>query len=468
MMRLSCLALLALAAARTVPLFAADAQRPHIIFVMADDMGWGETGYYNHPLLKTPNLDAMAANGLRFERFYAGCPVCSPTRATVLTGRANDRTGVLSHGYALRLQEKTIAQALQDAGYVTGHFGKWHLNGLKGPGVPVLASDPRNPSVFGFDEWVSVTNFYDLNPVMSRQGKVEQFQGDSSEIAVAEAIKFIDRHRQLDKPLFAVIWFGTPHSPFRALPEDKAQFDQLDKASANHYGELVAMDRSIGTLRKQLRDFEIADNTLLVFCSDNGGLPKIKPATVGGLRGYKGSVFEGGLRVPAIIEWPAVISSPRVTRYPACTIDLFPTVADILTLPANVMIHPVDGSSLKRLFTEELGERDKSIPFRYQGKAALVDNRYKILSEDLNKGRFQLFDLDADPSESRDISAQHPAIAARLKQELLAWSTSVDESFAGKDYPEGRVAPRTPSRFSGPIIRTTASSDPTDERRANF
>lgn len=444
MMRLRCLALLAIATAMSASLHAADTQRPHIIFVMADDMGWGETGYYKHPVLKTPNLDAMAANGLRFERFYAGCPVCSPTRATVLTGRANDRTGVLSHGYALRLQEKTIAEALQQAGYGTGHFGKWHLNGLKGPGVPVLASDPRNPSVFGFDEWVSVTNFYDLNPVMSRQGTVEQFQGDSSEIAVAEAIKFIDRHRQQNKPMFAVIWFGTPHSPFHALPEDKAQFNQLDKASANHYGELVAMDRSIGRLRKHLRDSGIADNTLLVFCSDNGGLPRIRPETVGGLRGYKGSVFEGGLRVPAIIEWPAVIVSPRVTSFPACTIDLFPTVADILTLPVNVMIHPVDGSSLKRLFTAELGERDKPIPFRYQGKAALVDNRYKLLSENLSKGQFQLFDLEADPSESRDVFAENPAIAARLKRELPAWSTSVDESFAGKDYPEGRVAPPDP------------------------
>ncbi len=110
--------------------------RPNIILVMADDQGWGQTGYYNNPVLKTPNLDAMAANGLRFDRYYAAAPVCSPTRASVLTGRTNERTGVMSHGYALRRQEKTIAQALKNAGYVTGHFGKWHLNGLRGPGVP--------------------------------------------------------------------------------------------------------------------------------------------------------------------------------------------------------------------------------------------------------------------------------------------------------------------------------------------
>src|SRR5689334_12815051 len=141
------------------------AQRPNIIFVMADDMGWGETSYRGHPLLQTPNLDAMATSGLRFERFYAGAPVCSPTRASVMTGRSNDRCGVLTHGYALRLQEKTIAQALQAAGYITGHFGKWHLNGHMGPGAPILGDDVRRPSAFGFDEWVSVSNFFDLDPL---------------------------------------------------------------------------------------------------------------------------------------------------------------------------------------------------------------------------------------------------------------------------------------------------------------
>jgi arylsulfatase A-like enzyme len=137
----------------------------------------------------------MAANGLRFERFYAGGPVCSPTRATVMTGRSHDRTGAISHGYPLRLQERTAAQGLKAAGYVTGHFGKWHLNGHAGPGVPMLADDPRHPGRFGFDEWVSVSNFFDQDPLLSRQGKFEEQRGDSSEVIVAEAIKFLERHR---------------------------------------------------------------------------------------------------------------------------------------------------------------------------------------------------------------------------------------------------------------------------------
>ncbi len=419
------------------------AAKPHIIFVMADDMGWGQTGYRGHPVLKTPNLDAMAANGLRFERFYAGGPVCSPTRASVMTGRSHDRTGVLSHGYALRLQEKTIAQALRGAGYVTGHFGKWHLNGHKGPGAPIFRDDPRSPGAFGFDEWVSVSNFYDLDPLMSRNGKFEQMKGDSSEVAVGEAVKFLDKHHSGRRPMFAVIWYGTPHSPFKALDGDKSTFGDLNEASANHHGELVAMDRSIGTLRGKLRDLGIANDTLLVFCSDNGGLPGITPDTVGGLRGNKGSVFEGGLRVPGIIEWPAVVK-PRITSYPACVMDLFPTVVDILGLPESVMIRPLDGLSLKPLLTHELGERNAPMGFRYGTKRALIGDRYKLLTDNLNTEKFELYDLLADSKETRDLSAEKPEVFAQMKQQLLDWNATMDASFAGKDYPEGKVSPPDP------------------------
>lgn len=431
--------------------FAADPGKPdalnakprHIIFMMADDMGWGETGYRGHPVLKTPNLDAMAANGLRFERFYAASPVCSPTRASVLTGRTPFRCGVRSHGYALRFQEKTIAQALKSAGFVTGHFGKWHLNGFMGPGAPVLAEDPRNPGAFGFDDWVSVTNFYDVDPLMGRKGVVEQFHGDSSEIAVAEASRFLEQNQASGKSMFALVWFGTPHSPFKALEADRIAFDRLPAPSANHYGELAAMDRSIGTLRKKLRDLKIAEETLLVFCSDNGGLPKVKPDTVGGLRGNKSSVYEGGLRVPGIIEWPAVIK-PRITSYPASTLDLFPTVADLLGLPDSVFVKPLDGISLKPLLTAEIAQRQSPLMFRFQTKIAMVDNRYKLLSNRVSDEDFQLYDLETDPHEQKDVSAQHADRFEKMKKDLLTWSESVNRSFKGQDYPEHRVHPPDP------------------------
>ena len=421
------------------PAVAAD--RPNVVLVMADDQGWGQTGYYNHPILKTPNLDAMAANGLRLDRFYAAGPVCSPTRASVLTGRSHDRTGVLSHGYALHRQERTIARAMQKAGYATGHFGKWHLNGVRGPGVPVLDSDPHNPGHFGFDHWLTVTNFFDMNPVMSRMEKFEEFEGDSSEIIVAEALKFIQQTKHDGDPFLTVIWYGSPHSPWEASQQDQIAGETAK--SAHHHGELVAMDRSIGSLRDGLKKMRIDHNTLVWFCSDNGGLKGVGHDSVGGLRGNKGSIWEGGLRVPGIIEWPAQIK-PRITSYPASTMDILPTLVDLLELPRNSMLDLVDGMSIKPLLAGEIGPRIKPLPFHYRGKAALIDNDLKIVTEKIGSGKYQLFDLAADKTESKDQFARLPVDAQRLRVALEAMIESVAKSRMGADYPEGKVTREGP------------------------
>jgi arylsulfatase A-like enzyme len=421
--------------------FALVAERPNIILVMSDDQGWGQVGYRGHSHLRTPHLDAMARNGLRFERFYAGASNCSPTRATVLTGRSNDRTGVQTHGYPLRLQEHTVARALRDAGYVTGHFGKWHLNGLRGPGVPILKDDSHSPGAFGFDTWFSVTNFFDRDPLMSRQGEFEQHQGDSSEVTVAAALDFIRKHKD-DGPLFAVIWYGSPHSPMIGGPEDLKPFAELPAAQAHQLAELVAMDRSVGTLRAGLRDLGIADNTLLWFNSDNGGLPKMGEDTVGGLRGFKNSMYEGGLRVPGIIEWPAVIK-PRVTHYPAGTVDIFPTIAEIAKLPNESMLSPTDGISLRSLFAAEIASRSKPLFFRHNSRGVIIDNDLKLL---VQKGKIELYDLIADARETTNLAASRPEVAARLKKAYNVFDLSVETSVAGKDYPGGKLNPNQPQR----------------------
>ena len=419
---------------------------PNIVLVMTDDQGWGQMGYRDHPVLKTPHLDAMAANGLRFERFYAGAPNCSPTRSTVMTGRSNNRTGVEDHGFPLRLQEKTLPKAMQKAGYTTGHFGKWHLNGFRGPGAPILGTDPRGPGAFGFDKWLSVSNFFDRDPIMSRQGTFEEFKGDSSEIIVAEALKFIDQQAKSGKPSFTVIWYGTPHSPFVASDEDKAPFPNLEDPSKNHYGEMVAMDRSIGTLRKGLRDLKIADNTLLWFNSDNGGLANITPDTVGGLRGNKGSVFEGGIRVPCVIEWPAVIKNARITNHPTATMDIFPTIAEVVGLPKSDLLQPQDGTSVRTLFNNEIGPRKKPLGFRHMKKAAFLDNDYKLVAPDTSKGVFYLYNVAEDPNETNDLYKTNAAIAKRMLKQFQKWDASVQASYEGKDYPEGHVDPDHPGR----------------------
>ncbi|MDB4353404.1 sulfatase-like hydrolase/transferase [bacterium] len=416
---------------------------PHIVLVMADDQGWGQTGYYKHPVLKTPHLDAMAESGLRFDRFYAGAPVCSPTRASVLTGRANDRTGVLSHGYALRRQEITLPAILTKAGYRTGHFGKWHLNALRGPGVPILKSDDHNPGEFGFETWLSVTNFFDRDPILSRLGQFEEFEGDSSEVVVDEALSFLQQNAK-QAPTFTVIWYGTPHSPFKAADADMVGFETLDEVSRNHYGELVAMDRSLGKLRKGLRELGIADHTVLWFCSDNGGLPKIKPDTVGGLRGNKGTIYEGGLRVPAILEWPEEIKKPRITNYPASVLDILPTILAIADVQYPDPERPLDGVSLVPLMGREIGTRKKPIPFRHTGRAALIDNNMKLLTNNLEKDLFALYDLANDPAEQNDIAAKYPDAVQEMRKQLLNWSRGVDASAAGKDYPSGKVDPSEP------------------------
>jgi arylsulfatase A-like enzyme len=400
---------------------------PNIILIMTDDQGWGQTGYYNHPVLKTPNLDEMAESGVRFDRFYAGAPVCSPTRASVLTGRNNDRTGVYTHGNALRKQEKTIAEALKQRGYATGHFGKWHLNGLVGPGVPILADDPYRPGAFGFDDWVSVTNFFDIDPLMSENGRFKEYEGTSSDIIVELALGFIGKSIENKNPFFAVIWDGSPHDPFLALEKDMEGFDDLDEESRNHYGELVAFDRSVGTLRKKLRELGVADNTLIWYCSDNGGLPEVTPSAVGNLRGHKRNLWEGGLRVPAIIEWPEKIK-PAVTGYPASTMDIFPTIADLLNLPDSVMVFPQDGQSIKAVLEGNRGQRQKPIPFRFDKGGALIDNDYKLYIADRNSSEYQLYNLADDPQETTDVSAEYPEKFEELKNRFTEFDASVEKS----------------------------------------
>ena len=422
--------------------------QPNIVLVMTDDQGWGQTGYMDHPVLKTPHLDKMAGNGLCFKRFYAGGPVCSPTRATVLTGRTHDRTGVFNHGYALRLQEKTISQALKVSGYATGHFGKWHLNGLRGPGVPILNSYPNGPKDFGFEKWISVTNFFDLNPVMSRNGKFEDFSGDSSEIIVDEALSFITEQKKKKRPFFCVIWFGTPHSPFMAFEQDRSEFKDLDDASANHYAELKAMDRSIGSLRKGLRKLSIEKNTIVWFMSDNGGLPKINPTTTGGLRNFKGSLYEGGIRVPCILEWPNGIPAPRSTNYPAGAVDVFPTISEIVGLPKDSCIYPQDGESLFKIFKKELKQREKPLVFSSNNRMAVIDNNWKLLSlPGKNNPNFELYNLSKDISETTNLKRINDKIFKELNKLIELNRASIQESVEGKDYKEGFVKNQPPRIF---------------------
>ena len=239
---------------------------------------------------------------------------------------------------------------MKQAGYATGHFGKWHLNGVAGPGKIIPDTDPLAPRNCGFDESFSVSNYFETDWTFGRNGVAEKATGDGSEVIVGEALKFIGAAAEKKKPFFAVVWFGSPHAPHKPLPDDlKAA------GGSGYYGELIGVDRSIGTLRAGLRKLGLADNTMLWFSSDNGGwLDPTKPDAHGtnvDLRGRKGDMWEGGIRVPGLIEWPARIQ-PAVTDIPAGTVDIFPTIAELLHLKIERPV-PLDGISLLPLFDWE-------------------------------------------------------------------------------------------------------------------
>jgi len=280
--------------------------RPNIVLMMSDDQGWGETGYNGHPHLKTPILDEMAASGLRLDRFYAASPVCTPTRASVLTGRHANRSGAFGAGWSIRPEEVTLAPILNAAGYRTAHFGKWHVGAIK-------EGSPLSPNRLGFDESLSHDNFFELNPELSRNGKpAQRIEGESSEILVKEALAFAAKSQSGDKPFFIVIWFGSPHSPYESLENDRAPYKQLGEELSHRLGEIAAMDRAIGMFRDGLDELGERNNTLLWFNSDNGitkeGIPKDQRPIFS-----KAAVcVETSLRCTRVVsEFPASLNGPR-------------------------------------------------------------------------------------------------------------------------------------------------------------
>lgn len=452
------------------------AELPNIVLVMADDQGWGDVGYYGHPKLKTPNLDAFSKEGIRFDNFHAAAPVCSPTRGSVLTGRTPNRYGTFQPGACIRPQETTIAQVLKTGDYRTGHFGKWHLGSVQ-------KASPVCPGAMGFDAWVSEPNFFDLDPIMSDQGKAVQFKGDSSDVTVDLALKFIRQCAAEKQRFFAVVWFGSPHEPHQALPEDRALYADLPDAEANFYGEITALDRAFGKLRGELKTLGVRDNTLLWYNSDNGALPKVGSA--GHRRGHKAEVYEGGLLVPCIIEWPARLGGHRVVTTPCVTSDIYPTVLDItdLTPPKAVPLDGIsllpllDGKETKRtqpigfwdwkrsgmkvpakqwmeeLLADQQAGREPNDPTRirpdaaklgeplsltsFPGHAAWLDGDWKLHRIEhvkTHEVEWELYDLGRDPEESVDVFSAHPERVAEMREALTDWLESVAKSYNGADY----------------------------------
>ena len=470
--------------------------KPNIILLMGDDHGWEEVGYNGHPYVKTPNLDRMASSGLRLDNFYAQ-PSCSPTRGSVLTGRHPNRYGIFRPGYSIRPKEITIAHLLKDAGYATAHFGKWHVG-------PVKKSSPTNPGAMGFDHWLSHDNFFEMDPVFSLNGgPPKKFYGESSEIIVDEAIKYIESNRQEDKPFLLVIWYGSPHEPYSGFDTDLELYRDLPKKYAEtqvgltshetgrkvkrplrevlieRYAEITAMDRSIGKLSNALKTLELKDNTLLWYCGDNG----IPPSGLreSRFRGVKGKVYENGIRVPAVIDWPAGIPAPQISSVSSVTSDILPTLCKLAGIQLPDV--PLDGIDLVPLFNGKMKKRLKPIVFwnfpidknhngkpyidpelqtgttplvkqmggiftrnfrnyhyteitegDFKGERAIISGDYKLVIDGATDSGIELFNLQSDSAETKNIADSQPAMVKKLKKEIHDWQASVLNSLMEADY----------------------------------
>ena len=445
-------------------------QPRHVIVCIADDLGWHETGYNGHKLLRTPALDAMASRGMRFDRFYAGAAMCTPTRGSVMTGRNANRFGAFAPNWSIRPEEITLPQLMRGTGYVTGLFGKWHLG-------PSRSGAPTNPGAMGFQEWVSHDNFFGHSPLLSRNGaKPERFHGESSEVVVREAERFIEREARAGRQTFSVVSFGSPHEPYTPIDDDIVPYHgKVPERLAERFGEITAMDRSIGYLRDTLQRTGIQDDTLFWFFGDNG--TPVPDHVDSPLRGAKGSYYEGGIRVPGVIEWPRGIPQARATSMPAVTSDILPTICGLAGIPLPE--RPLDGISLTGLLSGQMRERPSPICFwgfdvqretrenrepylpeeaqtgdiptskvphivfrnlrhprartkDFGGTAAISDNRYKLYVPP--SGAPELYDLLEDTSETKDLAGSQTQLAAGMKGRLEEWQRSVERSLTGADY----------------------------------
>jgi arylsulfatase A-like enzyme len=410
--------------------------KPNIIFVVADDMGYKDTGYSGNTIVKTPHLDRMAAEGLRFDNFYSAGGTCSPGRMAILTGRTPMRARMTTTVGPMQEGEVTVAAALKTAGYETGHFGKWGLG-----------RDGTHPLKVGFDEAVWSKNYYDLGAAFyvgdsdKREEAPVKTTGDTSLAIMNIALDFIGKRAQSKKPFFAQICFGSPHAPHQAAEEFKKLYPDLPEAEQNLWGEISGLDAAVGKLRQELRRLNIADNTLLWFVSDNGG--------ISGTSGIekKGRI---GSRTVGLLEWPNKIPKPLRSDIPVCHIDMYPTVLDMAGV---TMKHQpvIDGISLLPLFEGKMERRPNPLGFisgSYASKedptlcefsnAVWMDGRHMIRFDPPTKRQkiesVALYDILADPVLEKNIADQHPQEVQRMLKELAAWRESVRTSFAGKDY----------------------------------
>jgi arylsulfatase A-like enzyme len=431
--------------------------RPNVVFILADDLGWSDLGCYGNRFHETPHLDALARDGMRFTDAYAASPVCSPSRAAILTGKHPARLGItdwlpgrtdrnsqrllrppLPPG--LPLPETTLAEVFKAAGYATAHLGKWHLGGeellpeQQGFDLNLGGNHQGGPLSYFFP----YRNRYDTTeylPGLARGAPGEYLTDRLTE----EAVRFIESHRA--EPFFLYLPHFAVHIPIQAKPEAVARYERKQEGYAGfanpHYAALLeSLDGSVGQLVAALKRLNLYENTIIIFTSDNGGLTvaegKFTPATTSApLRDGKGYLAEGGVRVPLLVRWPGVTGAGQTSRAVVSGLDFMPTFREMLGQPDGEVGTP-DGVSLLPALRGGAGKDREALYFHYphysnQGgrpSGAIRRGDYKLIRY-YEDNRTELFDLARDPGEKTNLAGTSPRVAARLQRQLERWGQTV-------------------------------------------
>ena len=433
----------------------AEPKRPNFVIVLADDMGWGDSGTYGHELIQTPSMDKLAARGLKFTEAYSACAVCSPSRSAILTGRTPYRNGVWrhlsgKHAAHLRTSEITYPELLKEIGYETCHIGKWHLLSRNQFGNPEY---PQVGEQGGFDYWMATQN----NAVPSHKnpnnfilnGKpMGELKGYSAPLVADHAIKWLKEIRDPKKPFALSVWFHEPHSP---IATDIKFADQYgDHKNKKYMGNITQMDYALGQVMKALDDIDETKNTFIFFSSDNGPVASYG-GTTGGLRGGKRSSYEGGIRVPGIISWPGNVKPGSVTDKPMIGSDIFTTILDIVDVPVP-SDRTIDGASILPIFEGKEVTRTSPLYWRNhvskgEDRAALRIGDWKLISNDV-MSVFQLYNIKEDHKEQKDLITQKPEKAKELTDNIFKMWQAIEKEGPKEWWQANKEKPKKGAKLS--------------------
>ena len=418
---------------------AAQAKQPNILLIITDDQGYGDFSIHGNTHLQTPHIDKLGTESVRFDRFYVNS-FCAPTRAALLTGRWPLRTGcygVTHNAEAMRLSEVTLAKALGGGGYRSACIGKWH-NGEQYPFTPMGQGFDE---AFGFNNghW---NNYFD--PVLLRGAQPEQTKGYITDVLTDEAMRFITANKA--RPFFCYLAYNAPHSPYQ-VPDryfEKFKAKGFDNTAAAYYGMCENLDDNVGRLLALLEAEHLADNTILLFLTDNGGTVGVKTYNAG-MRGGKTSVHEGGTRVPLFMRWPAAKWQPHLAAPIVSHIDLFPTLLDLSGVKApdgpkvdGVTLRPLLEKAGRAAWPERTLFTHNPIDETNKYPGAVRTQRHRLVREikgpaggskaranDASATPWQLYDMEKDPSETKDIAADHPDIVQQLSARYDEWFADI-------------------------------------------